>query len=113
MITTNIDIKNDKGLSNSITTTKYTILTWLPKSLWEQFRRIANVYFLVISVLMVIYFFLSLNVLIYCLVAQLIGTYAPTIFATPLEPFSTVMTLIFVLMVTSVKEGMEDLERAR
>mmetsp|Transcript_2919 Transcript_2919/g.4430 ORF Transcript_2919/g.4430 Transcript_2919/m.4430 type:complete len:1092 (+) Transcript_2919:145-3420(+) len=89
------DIKNTNGLSNAITTTKYTILTWLPKSLWEQFRRIANIYFLCISVLM------------------LIGTYAPYIFATPLEPFSTVLTLIFVLMVTSVKEGMEDLERAR
>ena len=46
-------IKNTVGLTNSITTTKYSIFTWLPKSLWEQFRRIANVYFLVISVLMV------------------------------------------------------------
>lgn len=44
---------------------------------------------------------------------MLIGTYAPYIFATPLDPFSTVVTLIFVLMVTSVKEGLEDLERAR
>jgi hypothetical protein len=38
---------------NSIRTTKYTWYTWLPKSLWEQFRRIANVYFLGISILMV------------------------------------------------------------
>lgn len=94
-IRVNPTITNDHGLSNAITTTKYSILTWLPKSLWEQFRRIANVYFLGISVLM------------------LIGTYAPYIFATPLDPFSTVVTLIFVLMVTSVKEGLEDLERAR
>ena len=48
-----VGIVNNNGLSNEITTTKYNIVTWLPKSLWEQFRRIANVYFLVISVLMV------------------------------------------------------------
>jgi hypothetical protein len=46
-------INNRNGLSNEISTTKYSILSWLPKSLWEQFRRIANVYFLVISLLMV------------------------------------------------------------
>mmetsp|Transcript_4746 Transcript_4746/g.4793 ORF Transcript_4746/g.4793 Transcript_4746/m.4793 type:complete len:1124 (-) Transcript_4746:25-3396(-) len=90
-----LGIENTHGLSNAITTTKYSIITWLPKSLWEQFRRIANVYFLVISILM------------------LIGTYAQEVFSSPLDPFSTVITLIFVLMVTSVKEGMEDLERAR
>jgi hypothetical protein len=38
---------------NAIKTTKYTVLTWLPKSMWEQFRRIANVYFVFISILMV------------------------------------------------------------
>ena len=39
--------------ANQITTTKYTILTWLPKSIWVQFKRIANAYFLIVSVLMV------------------------------------------------------------
>jgi hypothetical protein len=48
-----IGIVNTHGLTNSITTTKYSLISWLPKSLWEQFRRIANVYFLVISILMV------------------------------------------------------------
>jgi phospholipid-translocating ATPase len=43
--------------ANAITTTKYTIFSWLPKSLWEQFRRIANAYFLFISFLMVSFFF--------------------------------------------------------
>ena len=47
------DVKNNNGFNNVISTTKYNFLTWLPKSLWEQFRRIANVYFLGISVLMV------------------------------------------------------------
>lgn len=31
----------------------------------------------------------------------------------PLDPFSTVFTLLFVLLVTSFKEGSEDLQRAR
>jgi phospholipid-transporting ATPase len=91
----NSEVQNNNGFNNRISTTKYSFFTWLPKSLWEQFRRIANVYFLGISVLM------------------LVGTYATYIFTTPLEPFSTVMTLIFVLMVTSVKEGLEDLDRAK
>jgi len=90
-----VTIKNTNGLDNSITTTKYNIITWLPKSVFEQFRRIANVYFLGISILM------------------LIGEYAPYIYVTPLDPYSTLGTLIFVLLVTSFKEGYEDLQRYR
>lgn len=37
--------------SNSIRTTKYTILNFLPKNLWEQFHRWANIYFLFIALL--------------------------------------------------------------
>jgi phospholipid-transporting ATPase len=36
---------------NSISTTKYNFLTFLPKGLFEQFRRVANLYFLTISIL--------------------------------------------------------------
>ena len=53
----------------------------------------ANVYFLVISILM------------------LIGKYAPSIFQTPLDPYSTIVTFVFVLGVTCVKEASEDLNR--
>ena len=49
------EIMNSNGLTNAISTTKYSILTWLPRSILEQFRRIANAYFLLISVLMVGY----------------------------------------------------------
>lgn len=81
--------------ANSITTTKYTWYTWLPKSLWDQFRRIANAYFLLISILM------------------LIGTYATYLYSSPLDPYSTVGTLLVVLMITSIKELGEDLQRGK
>lgn len=34
-------------------------------------------------------------------------------FSTPLNPYSTIVTLVFVLLVTSAKEGVEDLKRAK
>ncbi|KAJ7303811.1 hypothetical protein DFH08DRAFT_721804 [Mycena albidolilacea] len=36
---------------NKVRTTKYTILTFIPRNLWEQFRRIANLFFLTLVVL--------------------------------------------------------------
>lgn len=95
-----VDIISGDGVSrpfraNRISTTKYTLLTWLPKSIWMQFRRIANIYFLCISILM------------------LIGTYATYLYQTPLDASSTIGTLIVVLLVTSVKEGMEDNKRSQ
>ena len=77
-------------MSNKITTTKYTWYTWLPVSIFAQFRRIANCYFLVMGILM------------------LIGTYAPTLWQSPFNPWGTLFTLLFVLLVTSFKEGYEE-----
>lgn len=79
---------------NSVVTAKYNVLTFIPRSLFEQFRRVANIYFLVISILMVI------------------GTYT-TLFTSPLTPWSTLIPLVFVLMITMVKDGAEDLKRHR
>uniref|UniRef100_A0A915BCA8 Phospholipid-transporting ATPase n=2 Tax=Parascaris univalens TaxID=6257 RepID=A0A915BCA8_PARUN len=36
---------------NEITTAKYSLLTFIPKNLWEQFHRIANLYFVIIACL--------------------------------------------------------------
>lgn len=79
---------------NSVVTSKYNVITFIPRSLFEQFRRIANIYFLVISVLM------------------MLGTYT-TLFTSPLTPFSTLIPLILVLGVTMIKDGAEDLKRHR
>lgn len=94
LISNNEDIINTVGLSNAITTTKYNLLTWLPLSIWEQFRRIANCYYVGISILM------------------LIGDYATFLFQTPLNPYSTIGTFLLVLLVTSCKVGYEDYQRA-
>lgn len=62
------------------------------RSLFEQFRRLANVYFLVIVVLL------------------MLGTYTD-FFQAPLTPYTTLLPLLVVLAVTMGKEGFEDLKR--
>lgn len=94
-----------KFSSNTVVTSKYTLITFLPRfvyrktslysasrSLFEQFRRLANVYFLLISVLM------------------LIGTYG-SYFDSPLDPWSTLSLLIIVLTISICKECAEDIKR--
>lgn len=40
-----------KWTDNRIKSTKYTLITFLPQNLLEQFRRIANFYFLIMSII--------------------------------------------------------------
>ncbi|EFA86147.1 P-type ATPase [Heterostelium album PN500] len=77
-----------KFTDNKIKTTKYSIISFIPKNLYEQFRRAANFYFLIIAIVQVIPFGLS-----------------------PINPYTTIAPLIFVLAVTAVKEGVEDMKR--
>ncbi|CAK9157325.1 unnamed protein product [Ilex paraguariensis] len=72
--------------SNYVRTTKYTIASFLPKSLFEQFRRVANFYFLVTGILS----FTELA---------------------PYSAVSAILPLIFVITATMVKEGIEDWQR--
>ncbi|PSS24049.1 Phospholipid-transporting ATPase, partial [Actinidia chinensis var. chinensis] len=80
---------NDKFefAGNSIRTGKYSILTFLPRNLFEQFHRVAYIYFLVIAVL---------NQL-----PQL------AVFGRA----ASIMPLAFVLLVTAVKDAYEDWRR--
>jgi magnesium-transporting ATPase (P-type) len=75
--------------SNYIKTTKYTILTFLPVSLFIQFLRVANIYFLIIAILQSI----------------------PAI--SPLSPYTAILPLTFVLGVSMIREGIEDFRRYR
>ncbi|CAF2582547.1 unnamed protein product [Rotaria sp. Silwood2] len=74
---------------NEISTSKYNLLTFLPKNLFEQFRRLANAYFL------------------FLLCLQLI----PQI--SSLAPITTILPLVFVLALTAIKDASDDIARHR
>ncbi|KAL2904259.1 Phospholipid-transporting ATPase 3 [Bienertia sinuspersici] len=75
-----------KFKGNSVSTTKYNVLTFLPKGLFEQFRRVANLYFLTISIL----------------------SWTPM---SPVSPITNVAPLSMVLIISLVKEAFEDWKR--
>lgn len=85
-ITTNESFKFAK---NSVYTGKYSFFTFLPKNLFEQFHRVAYIYFLVIAVLNQI--------------PQL------AVFGRG----ASILPLGFVLLVTAVKDAYEDYRRHR
>ncbi|KAF9105373.1 hypothetical protein BGX27_009657 [Mortierella sp. AM989] len=74
---------------NQVTTSKYDLFSFVPKNLFEQFRRIANLYFLIVACLGVISIF---------------GGYAP---------FLSFLPLIFIIFVTALKDGIEDWKRRK
>ncbi|KAL4118062.1 hypothetical protein PRIC2_010389 [Phytophthora ramorum] len=76
--------RSDPYWTNTVRSSKYTALNFLPKSLFEQFRRVANFYFLIISLL------------------QLCTDLSPT------NEYSTIGPLMLVLTATMIKEGLED-----
>ena len=80
----------NKGFAdNKVVTTKYNLITFLPFSLFVQFRRVSNIYFLITAVLQSI----------------------PQI--SPLQPFSAIAPLVFVLGISMIREGIEDYLRYR
>lgn len=72
--------------SNYVSTTKYNVITFLPKALFEQFRRVANLYFLLTAVLSIT----SLS---------------------PFKPASVIAPLVFVVGASMLKEAVEDWRR--
>lgn len=70
--------KAQKKLKNRVRTTKYTIITWAPYSLLFQFKRAANIYFLIISILTLLPFSPKTP-------ASMIGTFAGVLFFTMLK----------------------------
>ncbi|XP_046399812.1 probable phospholipid-transporting ATPase IM isoform X3 [Ischnura elegans] len=73
--------------NNYIKTSKYTVLTFLPLNLFEQFQRLANFYFLCLLVLQMI----------------------PAI--SSLTPITTAVPLIGVLALTAIKDAYDDYQR--
>ncbi|XP_016468416.2 putative phospholipid-transporting ATPase 5 [Nicotiana tabacum] len=72
--------------NNYVATTKYNAVTFFPIALFEQFRRVANLYFLLAAVLSV------------------------TSLA-PFTPVSVISPLVFVVGISMLKEAMEDWNR--
>ena len=73
--------------SNSIRTSKYTLLTFLPKNLYEQFRGIANFYFLMMVILQIFSYFATVSI------------------------FIAAAPILFIVVVTGIKDAIEDLRR--
>ncbi len=71
---------------NRISTTKYTLINFFPKSLLLQFKKAANIYFLLVTILT-------------------FGSFSP------INPASMIGTFIFVLICTMIKEAYEDFLR--
>uniref|UniRef100_A0A8C4RN41 Phospholipid-transporting ATPase n=1 Tax=Erpetoichthys calabaricus TaxID=27687 RepID=A0A8C4RN41_ERPCA len=76
-----------KFCGNHVSTAKYNVLTFLPRFLYSQFRRAANAFFLFIALL------------------QQIPDVSPT------GRYTTLVPLLFILIVAAVKEIIEDLKR--
>ena len=78
---------NAAFLTNAIKTTKYSMFSFLPRNLYEQFHRFANIYFLFIVLL----------------------NWMPHVNAFTKEV--AMIPVLFVLSVTAVKDGYEDYRR--
>ncbi|KAF9818947.1 hypothetical protein IEO21_02361 [Rhodonia placenta] len=73
--------------SNQVITSKYSVITFLPRNLLEQFRRVANIFFLAIAILQFFPIF-------------------PTV-----SPGLAILPLLVVLAITGLKDGYEDFKR--
>ncbi|XP_077054537.1 phospholipid-transporting ATPase VA [Siphateles boraxobius] len=83
------DNPNRHYANNKIKTTKYTLLSFLPKNLFEQFHRFANVYFVFIALL----------------------NFVPVVNA--FQPELALAPVVFILSVTAIKDLWEDYRRHR
>ena len=73
--------------NNEIHTTKYTIISFIPKNLFEQFHRLANIYFVAVALL----------------------NFVPSIEA--VTPALSLIPVIIILSVTAIKDIIEDYRR--
>ncbi|CAB4486337.1 phospholipid-translocating P-type ATPase [Rhizophagus irregularis] len=74
--------------ANKIRTSKYTLLTFLPKNLFEQFRRVANIYFLFVVLLQLV---------------PMVGGQT--------DPILAALPLISIIAMTAIKDAFEDWKR--
>ncbi|OUM67612.1 hypothetical protein PIROE2DRAFT_30469, partial [Piromyces sp. E2] len=73
--------------NNKIRTSKYTLLTFIPQNLYEQFHRVANIFFLFMVTMQTFKIFGVVN------------------------PFFAALPLVSIIIITAIKDGYEDLKR--
>ena len=88
----NINQKKEEYAENIIVSSRYTPWNFLPKSLFEQFRRLANVYFLIIGII------------------AIIGSES-NYYETAVEPAGILGPMIVVVLISVIKDGIEDIKR--
>ena len=67
-----------------VITSKYNVITFLPRNLFEQFLRVANLYFLLLTIIQLI----------------------PGVSSVPF--YSTLVPLVIVLSITALKDAYDD-----
>ncbi|KAI9179413.1 hypothetical protein H9P43_004733 [Blastocladiella emersonii ATCC 22665] len=72
---------------NEVVTSKYSLLSFLPKNLFEQFRRLANIFFLLLIILQTFPEFITV------------------------DPIIAALPTIIIVLATALKDGFEDLKR--
>ena len=76
---------------NHISTTKYTCATFIPLNLFEQFKKMANLYFLIIMILQLI----------------------PGLATTNMDWIFTLLPLMLVVGISMIKDAFEDNKRRK
>ncbi|PWN29959.1 phospholipid-translocating P-type ATPase [Jaminaea rosea] len=80
-------LKSVTYATNQVLTAKYTVYNFIPKNLFEQFRRVANIFFLILVILQFFPKFATIN------------------------PVLAMLPLLAVLAITALKDGYEDVKR--
>ena len=89
-INNNLQNKNEyKHKNNEIITAKYNFLTFLPKALFYQFKRVSTIYFVIIAII---------NMIPYI---------------SPLYSASSLIPIVIVLAISLIREGYEDYQRTK
>jgi len=95
--------KQKRLKGNEIVTTKYNVFNFLPKNLFEQFHRFANVYFFFIAIL---------NFVPQGLFGIIRSSTVVMIkLVEAIDPWMALGPVIFIFSVTAIKDGVENYRR--
>ena len=85
-----IPLLESQYVGNKVNSTRYNLITLLPKNLFEQFQRSANIWFLLVSIFQLIPFEIN-----------------------PVDSWTTVVPLAILIFLTLLKDGYNDYYRSK